>query len=367
MRRAWLWLAAAAVGLVPVVATLTQLLGLPLQATLLALWLPVIATWLLSRLAARRLPTGVTRSDPDAPVFERINAAGAALDVGDLDAANEALRAARDRARPRLVPYVDLWLRLVDEERQRRDGVRLSSGPTHNAMSMEMTGLRAERARPASAITLIALLTGVALAAGLPAALGGTSVPPFACDAAQSILAAAEAAPHATAIDDERLSHLTLVDPGEPAGTIVDQGLDLAAAAESRHDPAAYDKLARAGFIAGYHREWVLLDGHQVGAEIFRFNTVSGAELFHRQATAYACRFANLAFAGPNGETGLQIRYSTGDRIVEQLAWVDGPMRILVSRGFDVPPADHGLIIDLARRASARLAQPHPAGSPIVP
>lgn len=365
--RGVLWLAAAAVALVPAVAAVTQLLELPIQATLLGLWLPAFGAWALSTWIARRRPEGVTLDDPDAPAFERINAARAALDVGDLDAASEALESARDRARPRLAASVELWTRLVDEERQRRDGVRVSSGPTRNALSAELRRMQEERARPASPVTLVAIIVGIAVAVGVPAALARTEPPIFACAAAGMILATAEASPRATDVEDGALSHLTLVNPGEPAGTIVDAGLDLAAAAESRHDPAALEKLAMAGFVGGYHREWELLDGHRASAEIFRFNTASGAAQFHRAATEYACRFANVAFMGPNGETGLQIRYSSGDRIVEQLAWVDGPLRILVSRGFDEPPADQRLIIDLAQRASERLAVPHPAGSPIAP
>ena len=365
--RIWLWLAAAAAGLVPVVAVVTQVIGLPLQATLLALWLPTLAAWLLSWVMARRLPEGVRRDDPDAAAFERINAASGALEVGDLDAADDGLQAARDRSRPALAPYVELWARLVEEERQRREGVRVSSGPTREAMAIEMARLRADRARPASAVVALAVVVGIIVAIAAPAAFGRPTASVDACDQAQFILAAAEARPRATEIEDGSLSHLTLLNPGEPAGTVIDAGLNLQAAAESRHDPLARDKLAMAGFIAGYHREWVLPNGQRAGAEIFRFNTPSGAAQFHRHATEYACRFANLAFSGPGGGTGLQVRYSTGDRIVEQLAWVDGSLRIVVTRGFDEPPTDHGVIIDLARRASERLAEPHPAGSPIAP
>jgi hypothetical protein len=277
--------------------------------TVLATLLPALCMWAVASFIARRLPHGVTLDDPDAPVFDRVNAAGRALDVGDLEAAAEALRVARDRARPRLVGYVELWLRLVDEEQRRRDGEPLSSEPTRDAMALEMTRIRTERGRPALSVTVLALIVGAFVAAGLPVALGRTPVAATACFDVRPILAAAEAAPRATGLTDSALSHLTLVDPGEPVGNVIDTGLDLPAAARSRHDPGAQPELVAAGFVSGYHREWVLLlEGHHVGAEIFRFASPSGAERFHRQATEYACRFANLAFAGASGETGLQVR-----------------------------------------------------------
>lgn len=365
--RPWLVAAAAAVALVPLGAAVAQLLGAPLAVTLASIWWPAVAMWVVGFVLGRRYPTGVRAEDPDAPMFERINAAGRHFEVGDLDAAEAALRAARARARPETAAYADLWLRLVDEERRRRDGARISSAPTRDAIDMEMTRIRSRRARPSAGRTLLVLAAGVAVAIGVPPAFGRSMpTPATACEDAAVILAAAEAAPRATAIQDAALSHLTLTRPVGAAATIVDTGLNLTAAARSRHDPDARAKLVAAGFIDGYARTWVGERVLQMHAEIFRFETAAGAAGFHHVATEYACRFANLAFAGPNGETGLQVRYSTGDPIVEQLAWVDGSMRIVVSRGFDEPPPDHGLIIDLARQAAERLATPQPAGSPIV-
>jgi hypothetical protein len=131
-------------------------------------------------------------------------------------------------------------------------------------------------------------------------------------------------------------------------------GLERAAA--SRHDPRAGEKLAAAGFVGAYQRGWETPDGHALSAEIFQFATPAGAAQFHRQMTEYACRFSSEAFAGTGNETGLQVNYSTGDPVVEQLAWVDGPYRLVVSESYAAPPADHAGITDLAFRAEKLMA-----------
>ena len=80
---------------------------------------------------------------------------------------------------------------------------------------------------------------------------------------------------------------------------------------------------------------------------------------FQRQMTLYACRFSEQAFETMYpASVGLQVRYSTGDPIVEQIAWVDGARRLVVSQSFTQRPADHAAVVELARRALQRLQNP---------
>jgi len=55
----------------------------------------------------------------------------------------------------------------------------------------------------------------------------------------------------------------------------------------------------------------------------------------------YGCTFANASFSAPAGGVGLQVRYETGDPIVEQVSWVSGKRRFLVTVGHGAPPPGH--------------------------
>jgi hypothetical protein len=348
--RAWLGLAALAIALVPVAAIIATLIGERGRAVVVALGLATLIAGIVGTLGRSRR----SATSPDDQVIAAVHAAGQRLEVGDAEGALDDLLAARHEATPRTVGYVDLWIRYANEELRRREGLRLTSRPTQQAIAAEYARLSSRRGRPALPIVVLVLAAGAAVAVGVPIARGALS-PITACEQAQPILAASESAPRSSAIIDPALSHMTLVDPGVPAKLVADGGMGLGAAAASRHDPRAGDKLAADGFEAAYQREWETPEGRLLSAEVFRFATPTGAARFHREMTEYACGFSSLAFPGFLNATGLQVNYSTGDPVVEQLAWVDGRYRIVVSRSFADRPLDHADITDLAFRAMKHL------------
>ena len=352
-------IAATLVALVPLIAAVGTVLGLPVRVLILAIWLPPAAAWLISRIIARSRGSTWPAGDPDEPVLAGFQTAAQRLDIGDVDGAEAILSALRGRATLRTARLVDLWIRYVDEERRRHAGTHVSSQPTRDAIAAEVRHLRSW-GRPSTAITAAVLAVGVVVAVGAPIASGAIRLDSgSACTDAQQLLARAEASPRDTASDDPTLSHLVLVDPGEPATLVDDGGMRFERAAESRHDPAAADKLRAAGFEAAYRRDWDTPAGRHLSAEIFAFATPQGAAMFHRQMTDYACRFSSLAFPGPNGELGLRVNYAGGDPILEQLGWVDGRFRIVVARSFVDSPPDHANVEALARGAAEHLASPH--------
>jgi hypothetical protein len=350
--RGWLILAALSIALVPVAAIAGWYVGERGRAVVAALGLASLVAGVIGNLGRSR----GSATGPDDQTIAAAHAAGQRLEVGDAEGALDDLLIARRTATPRTAAYVDLWIRYANEELRRREGLRLSSRPTQEAIASQYRALSAQRGRPALPVVAPVIAIGVAVAVGVPIARGALSPVATACDQAEPILAAAEAAPRAAHVYDPALSHLTVDDPGVPARLMVDTGMGLAAAAASRHDPQADEKLTADGFEAGYQREWRTPDGRTLSAEVFRFGTPAGAARFHREMTEYACRFSTLAFTGTGGETGLQVNYSTGDPVVEQLAWVDGPYRIVVSRSYAERPFDHAEIIDLAFRAMKQLA-----------
>jgi hypothetical protein len=352
-------IAATLVALVPLIAAAGIVLRLPTGPLIGATWLPPAAAWLVGRLAAQSHGTTWPVGDPDEPVLAGLQGAAERLDIGDVDGAESVLSGLRGRATPRTARLVDLWIRYIDEERRRHAGTHLSSQPTREAIAAEVGRLR-RWGRPSTAITAAVLALGVVLAVGAPIATGSIRLDSgFACTDAQPLLARAEASPRDTASDDPSMSHLVLVEPGEPAMLVDDGGMRFERAAESRHDPTAADKLRAAGFEAAYRRDWETPAGRHLSAEIFAFATPQGAAMFHRQMTEYACRFSSLAFPGPNSELGLRVNYTGGDPIVEQIGWVDGRFRIVVTRSFVEPPPDHADVEALARRAAEHLASPH--------
>jgi hypothetical protein len=357
--RAPLALASLSVVLVPVVAAVATYLDAAVRVTLLALWIPAVAAGLFARGLARTRGRRWPPSDPDEPVLTGVHGAGQRLEVGDVEGGTLELQALRRRASPQVAPYVDLWIRYAREEAQRRDGVRISSRPTQEAMAAELGRLQARQGRPPLAVVALVIALGMAISVMVPIARGALDADGFACRNVQPILAAAEASPRMTPIDDPTLSHLVLVDPGEAATLVDDGGMGIERAAESRHDPAAADKLHAAGFVGAYRRDWETPAGRHLSAEIFAFGTPDGAARFHRQMSEYACRFSSLAFVGSAGETGLRVNYTGGDPIVEQLGWVDGSFRIVVTRSYAQAPPDHDEIGGLARLAAEHLASPH--------
>jgi len=126
-----------------------------------------------------------------------------------------------------------------------------------------------------------------------------------------------------------------------------DRGLSLEMVVASRVNPQeSRVELLRDQFVDGHKQEWEgATDG--VGFTAQRFATGAGAQAFHAFANRFACQFANETFPGPRGSIGLQIRYRDGD-IGEQVSWVSGATRILVSFIQDDAPPDHSKIEALA-------------------
>ena len=126
-----------------------------------------------------------------------------------------------------------------------------------------------------------------------------------------------------------------------------DGGLSLEMVVAGRVNPEeSRVELMRDLFVDGYMQEWEgATDG--VGFTAQRFATGAGAKDFHAFANRFACQFANETFPGPHGSIGLQIRYRGGD-IGEQVSWVSGTTRILVSLIQDDAPPDHAKIEALA-------------------
>lgn len=123
-----------------------------------------------------------------------------------------------------------------------------------------------------------------------------------------------------------------LVSQPEAGATLIsDQVMDLEAAAESRHDPDTREQLVEAGFLTATSRDWLAADGRHIGADIFVFRDEVGALRFHRTVNRYACQFSNEAFEGPLHGIGLEVRWSRGDPILEQISWVNGDRRYIVS------------------------------------
>ena len=132
----------------------------------------------------------------------------------------------------------------------------------------------------------------------------------------------------------------------EPGATLTfDAPMDLAQTADSRHDPETLGQLTEAGFVTAHARQWTAADGRVIQADVMEFADPTGALAYQERVTRYACGFSNLAFEAPQEGIGLQVRWSRGDPIVEQVSWVAGARRFLVSVRLGAPPADHARIL----------------------
>ena len=274
--------------------------------------------------------------------------------VGDIDAWCEELRKLDALRTPTTERYIDLWQRYVAEEVERRAGVRLSSQETLDALrkaTNEMTA-RVFRLRRRLLATLV---MGAVVVAVLPQAAVATLLPQASADVCIQATAFLSSTPAngEQASDPATLASLLPTDPGTTA-TLVDQGtLGLDFLAASGYDPNTRHFLLDDRYLSGYARLWDTAEGREITVEVKQFATPSGAAAFDRQVVTYACQYANVAFGVPGGGVGLQIRYGTGDPIAEQISWVVGARRMLVSRTFLALPATHRLILDLAARTRA--------------
>lgn len=167
------------------------------------------------------------------------------------------------------------------------------------------------------------------------------------CEGVEVLLATGESQPTEAAPRDWM--------PSAVAGYVlrVDEARNLEDVAQSRVNPdESRIELVGDGFVRGYHQAWSR-EETKLEFSAQEFATVEGALAFHAFANRYACQFANETFHGPLGSIGLQIRYSSGRPIGEQLSWVSGSTRILVFVDHATPPVDHGRVVwlvDLVRR-----------------
>ncbi|MEX2011478.1 MAG: hypothetical protein WEF51_04480, partial [Chloroflexota bacterium] len=337
--------ATLAVPLSALVATLLRVS--PLIAVVLATIALVALQFTVPRLVS--LSRGSRPPEPPPPVMAAIVEASRRYEVGDIAGLVTGLKEAEGLRTPTASRYLDLWQRFAEEEVRRRAGEPVSSRETIEALQREGNSLFEDRFRPRRSAVALAALIAAVVAAVPPYAVASLRPDWFhpACRDASAILERAERTPVNTTPGSEALADLVVVAPGVTATLLTGATMDLDVAGRSRHDPEARDKLAAAGFVGAYVRVWRTADGREINAEIFDFESQEGATIFHRQMTDHACPFANGAFPGQLNGVGLQVRYGSGDPIVEQIAWVDGSRRILVSRSFTQTPADHASILDL--------------------
>jgi hypothetical protein len=343
----------------PVLIALGALIGIPIA------WIAVVG---LALLAIGSQPTlfvrilgGPRPMEPSlAALFAEIEAANRLLEIGDVDAWSAAIDRLDRRRVPQLDRYVDLLQRFAQEEQGRRAGSRQSSRTTLMEIDREAARLRAG-IRPPAPMLAAAVVMGFLIAAAPTLAVEGSRAldAARACPDALGQVDAAGVSGSGVDVSAWPISHLVLVDPRlSDASLRFDGRLDLDGAAVSRHNPRARAILVESGFRDGYLRAWETAAGRLVQAEILVFESVEGARTFHREFTAYACRFSSQAFAGIDGAVGLQVRYGAGDPIREQLTWVDGPMRVQVSMSFESEPADHARILALAMIQREQLEHP---------
>jgi hypothetical protein len=342
----------------PVVAALAALLALP-PLWLVALSLIVLVVGSYPNMLVKLTGGPQAMEAGAAALFAEIEAAQRSFDIGDIEAWQAALGRLDRGMNPEFKRYVDLVQRFAREEVGRREGSRQSSRETLIQIQREATRIRSAR-RPPSVVLGAILMLGFVVAAAPSLAVDvargveGTRVCPDALERADG----ASWAGSGIDIAAWPISHLVLVDPAVAATLVFDGRLSLDDAAVSRHNPRARDLLEENGYRDGYLRAWETSDGRLVQAEILVFDSAQGARAFHRAFTAYACRFSSQAFAGPADAVGLRVRYGTGDPFREQLTWVDGTMRVQVSRSFETEPIDHSDIQTLAANQLKQLAHP---------
>lgn len=332
------FVAAGAAALAPAVLLLVAgFVAVPLYVVLAAYALLVLA-WSWPR--ALVVATGGARELPR-PI-EGLWAGSARilehLDLGAVDEAEREARAIEAHRSPETERSIELWQRRIDEERQRRRGVRVSSRPT-------MGEIRGEWERLLDSGSLLRGTRRVAIV-GLAGIIGiGTAlVDGRACIGVERLILTAPGSPPGGTLP---LARAIAGELERGSTRLFDEPMDLARAAESRHDPTTLDHLVEAGFAAAHARGWTASDGRRIQADVFEFEDQAGAVRFQHAVNRYACRFANEAFEGPMGGIGLQVRRSNGDPIEEQVSWVVGSRRHLVSVRAMAPPEDHARVIGL--------------------
>ncbi len=351
-RRALLAVLAAGIAAPPVVAALSAVVDVRIAIAVSGL--PVLAAWIVPQWLVR-VSGGPRPSRSDlAEVMNGVQLANQHFEVGDIDTWRQELAKLDALRTPATERYIDLWQRYAAEEAERRAGSRQSSRETLEAIR-STAGEMATRAFALRPRLLGFLVVVAVVVATLPQVAVATLLPQASADAcirATALLGSTPAIGDQPS-DPQTLASLLLTDPGS-AASLVDQGiLDLDTLAASRHDPNSRQELIDDHYLTGYARTWETPDGRAIDVEVQQFATASGEAAFDRSMVSHACAYSNTAFEVPSGGVGLQIRYGTGDPIHEQISWVVGARRLLVSRTFLVTPATHSVILDLAARTRA--------------
>jgi hypothetical protein len=109
-------------------------------------------------------------------------------------------------------------------------------------------------------------------------------------------------------------------------------------------------------FRLGFERGWYGSE-HAVLMTVQIFEEPDDAAAYHRWiSTSFTCRFSNEVFEGPvEGSIGFQIRWADGD-VSEQIAFVRGPLRYVVSLRGAPPPPDRGAVVNLAEQLSTHIS-----------
>lgn len=334
--------AAFVAGFVPLLFLLSIVIGPP----------PVLFAfaWLLVVISAIRPEVLIGPVDDRIPLDADVAAAiviaqeaWPRFEGGDLDGAAADIDRLRAVRTPATARYVELWQRFLSEQRSRPDGSVPLNGETLEEIRQETVRIWARgpypsRKRSWAAIALAGIIGASPALVNARACIGVEFLLP-----ARAIEAAGDLPLLANA-------HMPLPEPG--AELVLESPLTLEVAAESRHDPATHYQLLEAGYLAGWTRVWLMQNGDQIESDVFEFADEAGALQYQEQVSRHACQYSNEGFGTPDGGIGLQVRYGSGPHpIVEQVSWVIGTRRHVISVGTVEAPEDHTRILRLAEQA----------------
>jgi hypothetical protein len=269
--------------------------------------------------------------------------AWAKYELGDMDGAAERIAQLDAIRTPVTSRYVDLWHQFIAEERAQAGAGNQSNEQTLEEIRRETVGISASGPNLGTRRAWVALvLVGVIGASP-------TLIEARACIGVEFLLPA-KATEVAGNVPPLRDALLYFSDSGAPL--VGDEGMTLEQYSSTRADPETHQQLVDDGFLVGWSRTWRTVDGDQIETGVSQFKDAEGALRYHRHVNQYACQFSNEAFVGPGGGIGLQMRYASGPHpIVEQVSWVLGARRYVISVGTAGAPPNHDRLLDLAQRA----------------
>jgi hypothetical protein len=221
--------------------------------------------------------------------------------------------------------------------------VRLSGGPAP-------AYLDAQHPRHANPALAAALLLVVALVGGIPPAVDYalTDQP---CAGAEWLLLGGRLLPSADRdFRSDTPLHAGLINA--PGTLVEDRSMGIDGAAASRVYPNAREVLEFNGFLAAHRRVTEVSEKVTIQTDVFEFGDAEGAHGWQAAINRAACQSSNETFPAPGVGVGLQIRRRDPDfpRIVEQVSWVVGNRRFVISHSFWERPPDHETILMLARQ-----------------